>query len=63
MEEELNTREVAKRLGVSPATVVRWLAQGHFPNARRRGPARNSPWRIPIQDAEELERRLRQPRS
>lgn len=57
--DEMTTKEVASRLKVSPATVVRWLAQGHFPNARRVGPARNSPWRIPVCDVEALEQRLR----
>lgn len=56
----LTIREIAERLQVTHATVHRWVKRGYFPNAYRAGPGRTSPYRIPVEDVEALETRLRQ---
>lgn len=46
-QEMLSTAEVASRLNVHETTVQRWVRLGYFPGARKKGPARNSPYVIP----------------
>ncbi|MCP4543080.1 MAG: helix-turn-helix domain-containing protein [Chloroflexi bacterium] len=50
METTLSIREVAEQFQVDHSTVHRWVQQGHFPGARKAGPGRTSPFRIPKSD-------------
>ena len=50
--------ETATLFGVAVATVRHWIEKGHFPGARKRGPATNSPWIIPVSAVEEMARQL-----
>jgi hypothetical protein len=50
--DELNTSEVAARLGVSPITARVWCRRGLFPNAYEREESRGSVWVIPAKDLE-----------
>lgn len=43
-------KEVAKRFGKNPATIHRWVKQGHFPGARKNGPGITSAVVIPEDD-------------
>ena len=55
-ENDLESPDVADRLGVSVMTVHRWRKQGFFPNAYRLNPkVPKSPWRFPISDIEAIE--------
>lgn len=48
MSDFLSAAEVAKRLNVTPRTIVRWIEAGHFPGAIKVNPyAKNSPFIIP----------------
>lgn len=49
-QELVNASEAGRRLGVSPATVIRWFDNGHFPNGFRV----ESTVRIPVSDIEAL---------
>jgi excisionase family DNA binding protein len=53
--------QVAEYFKVSKSTVQRWIRDGHLPNARKRGPARNSPYTVPESDVKSLEEQLRRP--
>jgi excisionase family DNA binding protein len=44
---DLTVGQVAKRLGVTTRTIVRWLNAGHFANAYKLNPVITSPWRVP----------------
>ncbi|MEA3341895.1 MAG: helix-turn-helix domain-containing protein [Chloroflexota bacterium] len=46
----LSTADVAERLLVHQTTVQGWIRQGHFPNAYKLGPGKNSPYVIPESD-------------
>ena len=50
--------ETATLFGVATATVRHWIENGHFPGARKRGPATNSPWIIPKAAVEDMARQL-----
>lgn len=39
--------DVAARYGVEKSTVSRWIDEGFFPGAEKKGPYQNSPYRIP----------------
>ncbi len=56
----LSTAETATKLGVSTVTVQRWIRDGHFPNARKKGPAKNSPYLIPEDDLRNFQETLNQ---
>jgi len=61
-EETLTSEEVAELLGVTEASINRWLKAGHFPNAWRINPYIRSRWRIPKSDVDaffELRRKQR----
>ena len=58
----LTVQEMAARRGVSERAVQRWIRDGHFPNAYKRGPGRNSQWCIPLTDIVEFEASLMAPR-
>lgn len=49
----LSVREFAERLDVHPNTVLYWIKQERI-HAVRSGFAKQSPWIIPIKDAEKL---------
>ena len=52
-EELLTCAEVAEHLGVTIATISRWVRAGYFPNAWRINPhGHKSEWRIPKKDVE-----------
>jgi len=59
MELFLTSKQIADRLKVDRATVLYWIRKGHFPNARKAGPGRTSPYRIPETDVIAFEERLR----
>jgi len=63
-DEILTTAQVAKMLGVTPATVNNWLKSdlGYFPNAYPLSPTPKSPWRIPKSDVEAFIQRRRKER-
>ena len=45
---DLSVTQAARKLGVFPSTVVRWINGGLFPGAYKLNPeAANSPYRIP----------------
>jgi len=46
----LTTKEAADACGVHPRTIKRKILDGKFPNAKREGTAKNSPWKIPLGD-------------
>ena len=46
----LSIKEVAEQFQVDHSTVYRWVRQGYFPGARKAGPGRTSPYRIPKSD-------------
>lgn len=52
MKKHLSVEEVAELLETPERTVRSWIAQGYFPGSFKRGPAPNSPWRIPRSDVE-----------
>ena len=43
----LGTDDVAKRYGVTPATVRRWCRLGYLPGAERLGVGQRATWAIP----------------
>ncbi len=51
-EELLTCAEVAARLGVTIASISRWVRAGYFPNAWRINPHGKSEWRIPKKDVD-----------
>ena len=53
--ENLSTTEVADRLEVHRNTVISWIRKGYFPNARKVGLGKNSPYVIPESDVTEFE--------
>jgi len=53
--ENLSTTEVADRLDVHRNTVISWIRKGYFPNARKVGLGKNSPYVIPESDVTEFE--------
>lgn len=55
----LTITQVAEHFDVHATTVQRWVKQGYFPGARRRGPAKNSPILIPRTDVEDFEEQLK----
>ena len=58
METLMSAREIADRFGVDHSTVLYWIRKGHFPNARKAGPSRTSPYRIPESDVVAFEEKL-----
>ena len=57
----LTLKETAERLGIRPRTMYKWLGKGLFPNAYKVNPtAKNSPFRIPVEDVEAFEAQRRQ---
>lgn len=64
MEEKLLTSpEVAKRLGVTPATINNWAKAGYFPRAYRINPmSSRSAWRIPEGDVDAFVEKRRKER-
>lgn len=52
----LSTTDVAKRLGVSRATVRNWCERGLLPGAEKVGEGRRATWAIPEAALEGLER-------
>jgi transposase-like protein len=57
----LTVAEIAKRFDVHISTVHVWIRAGHFPNARRKGPGKKSPFVVPESDVIALERKLEKP--
>lgn len=58
MTEILTIKQTAERLGVSRKTITLWIQRGAFPHAYRLNPAiQKSPYRIPITDVIDFERR------
>lgn len=57
MKDWYSTAEVAERYDVTQRTVRNWLKEGHFPNATKVSPGRNSDWRIPQSDLADFDRR------
>lgn len=55
--ELLSVAKVARRLGVTPRTIVRWIREEvAFPNAYQKNPnLKTSPFVIPLSDVEEFE--------
>lgn len=47
MHDELDTRQVAQRLGISRMTVCRMARRGHLPGARLHMGSRKLGWRVP----------------
>ena len=58
MEPFLTTKQIADRLRVDRATVLYWIRKGHFPDARKAGPGRTSPYRIPESNVVAFEEKL-----
>jgi excisionase family DNA binding protein len=48
----LTKQQVADSLNCCGATIVRWIKQGKFPNAKRHIPSGSSKWLIPASDIE-----------
>ena len=60
-EEILTTAAAARLLGISPITMAKWIALGHFPNAYRLNPLRTqSAWRIPMADVKTFVQKRRE---
>ena len=61
-EKLLTSEEVADLLGVTVASISRWVRNGYFPNAWRINPhGKKSEWRIPKKDIDAfIELRMRQ---
>lgn len=57
MKKDLTTKEVAEELGVHQTTVQRWIREGYL-EARKRGPAEHSPYRVSARSVDELRRSL-----
>lgn len=53
-------RDIAAALGVSPATVVRWINESKI-QAYQVGPYERSPFRIPLAEAERVIREFGPP--
>lgn len=53
MQEELTRSQAAKVLGVTSATVTRWLQDGYL-KGRKVGPFRTKRWRIPRGEVDRL---------
>lgn len=50
-EKYLSTANAAERLRVSRSTLIRWIKEGFFPNARKKNPhLETSPFEIPEGD-------------
>lgn len=54
---DLSTREAAKELSLTVATVSEYAKQGMFPNAYKLG--KGGPWRIPDGDLETFRQKMR----
>ena len=55
---QLTTKQVAQRLGVSKRTVINLLERGRFPSAYKVDPeSKNSPWIIPTKEVDAFEHR------
>ena len=55
----LTAAQVAPRFKVTAKTITRWIDEGKFPNAFKLNPdVSNSPYIIPENDVEDLEREL-----
>lgn len=50
MEAMLSVAQVAKQLDVHETSVQRWIREGHFPNAHKKGPGKTSAYTIPNAD-------------
>jgi len=51
----LSTTEVARRLQVHRNTVIDWIRKDYFPNTRKLGLGKNSPYVIPESDVTAFE--------
>jgi len=58
---DLTIQQAARRLQVTPRAVRNWIKKGHFPNAYKQSPARNSPYRIPETDVAAFDKARRSP--
>ena len=47
-------------LSVGSRTILRWIDWGHFPQAYKMGPARNSGYRIPQSDVDAFLRKIKE---
>ncbi len=56
----LRATAIAHRLQVDRRTVLRWIKNGQFPNARRISPLPGSPYVVPLNDIEAFEKRRQQ---
>ena len=62
-DEILTTVAAAELLGISPITMAKWLADGHFPNVYRLNPKKTqSRWRIPRGDVNDFIQQRRKER-
>ena len=52
---KLSTTQLADRLEVHRNTVINWIRKGYFPNARKIGLGKNSPYVIPESDVTAFE--------
>lgn len=51
-EPDLTVPEVAEQLDVAPDTILQWIEQGRFPNARKESGVVG--WRVPRPDVDSL---------
>jgi hypothetical protein len=54
---DLSVSQVAEVLRLHPRTVLRYRAAGAFPHAKRYGPDKTGPWRIPTRDVIDYDKR------
>lgn len=59
LEPYMTIAQLADRYKVTARAVLKWINKGHFPNAYRVSPEENSPYRIPVSDVIEYEKKRR----
>ena len=57
-EQFYSVEHVAKELDVSVPTITRWIRQGLFSGAKKKGPFRNSPYIIPQSAIDQMKDQL-----
>ncbi len=50
MTKMLSVAQVAEQLDVHETSIQRWIREGHFPNARKKGPGKTSAYVVPDTD-------------
>ena len=54
--EYFSMADMAARYNVEKSTVSRWIDEGFFPGAEKKGPYKNSPYRIPASAVEHFDK-------